>query len=302
MAVVGSAQRKEVGWRGAAMIGAREWSVPYQVRCNDPDDGPAIALTASGLPELGSYYAAGNDLSTFAIMTRADVTNQTATADGSLFIVECQYSTVAVDQRAWQLPSPEASPLDEPPIISLTQIEYTRTQHYSYAEGGVKRYLRTPAGEPYTIEVPDSRGQLTIRRNEAATWAVLAASDFYTKTRNLNSYYSVGSGRALMQNIDVSSVMWKGGTEFVEVTYVIELDSNLHAIEKPLMGLYEKKTPTAAPTRIQLDDGTLATTPQYLDENGKYLDVTSAPFPDPVIDIVYPYVALDWTALNLPIG
>lgn len=300
MAVVGSAQRKEVGWRGAAMIGAREWSVPYQVRCNDPDDGPAIALTASGLPELGSYYAAGNDLSTFAIMTRADVTNQTATADGSLFIVECQYSTVAVDQRAWQLPSPEASPLDEPPIISLTQIEYTRTSHFKWVNDSQQEVLRTPAGEPFTIEIPDSRPQLTIRRNESVTWAALAAADAYTKTRNQNAYGSVGSGRALMQNIDISSPMWKGGTEFVEVTYVIELDRRFHIIERPVMGTWELVGNDQR--RIQLEDGTFATTPQYLDENGQRLVIDVPPFPAPVIEYIQPYQAIDWTALNLPIG
>lgn len=302
MAVVGTAERKETGWRGAAMIGAREWSVLYKVTCDSIHDGPAVALTASGLPELGDYYAAGNDVSTFAIMTRADVVSQTATADGSLFIVECQYSTVSADQRAWQLPSPEASPLDEPPIISLTQIEYTRTQHYKYVEDGFITYLRTTAGEPFSIEVPDSRPQLTIRRNEAVTWAALAAADAYTKTRNLNSYNSVGAGRALMQNIDISSVMWKGGTEFVEVTYIIELDRNQHVIERPVMGVYEKRGINAPPTRIQMDDGTFAMTPQYLNEDGAFLDVSTPPFPDPVIEYIQPYKALDWTALNLPIG
>lgn len=73
--------------------GHREYKVTYLVKMTSVDDGPAMALVASGLPLTGSFYALGNEVDTWAFCTPEVGVTQVITEKDRHFWVEKHFTT-----------------------------------------------------------------------------------------------------------------------------------------------------------------------------------------------------------------
>lgn len=108
----------------------RDYTIKWQVRATDVEDGPLQVFLASGLPAIGSTWSIGNDTDAWAFCWPNWKIKQII--DGELNLdweVEQTFSTRPL--KRCQTSSID-DPLDEPPKISGSFMSYTEEAAYDY--------------------------------------------------------------------------------------------------------------------------------------------------------------------------
>lgn len=100
MTVQGTAKQLD-SERSEGDDGTVTYSVRYRVT-TERGDGPAIAATASGLPQRGDTYSYGNETDPFASCRNRSIACESFNETAKLWIVTCSYSTKGSSQDPGQ--------------------------------------------------------------------------------------------------------------------------------------------------------------------------------------------------------
>lgn len=142
----------------------------FKVRCDDDEDGTAVAITASGVPSYGDPHpqdstATARSIDAAPIGDARDV-----------FQVVVEYSNDG------EFTAPQVNPLDRAPEIDYSSDE--ATEDYFLDASDDSRAVVNSSGEPFENSLTRERGGMviTVVRNEANHDAV--AADAFSNTCN----------------------------------------------------------------------------------------------------------------------
>lgn len=161
----------------------RSYTSTYEVITNDKTDGPALVLTAPGLPAFGSQYQWYNTFDEFAYCVGGTASIRELKKTALVWTVQIKHEspkssnkTRGARQPSTGSPDPiteRKSPTDEPWEISGSFAQFLRPVIY---DSEFKPIVNT-VWEPYVpaIEMDDSRKILVLRKNtptiSLAQWA-----------------------------------------------------------------------------------------------------------------------------------
>lgn len=97
----------------------------YRVKVDDPEDGPAVVLAASGLPELGSSYSFGNDSDSNAFLTDLSPTRENQ-SDRTKWLVRANWEPRTETQDLDENGSPTANPVTAVPKVEFSLQHFTK--------------------------------------------------------------------------------------------------------------------------------------------------------------------------------
>lgn len=145
--------------------GHREYKLTYRVVCSSVLDGPAIALTAPGLPIPGSLWVVGNDVDLWAYCKQnVTITPVLDNEPNDRFDLEFTFGTKTDEKRCKDQQYDD--PLLEPAQVSGTFIKYqeeaTHDRHGGAITNSAHEQLRGPQ-----IEFDKNRAQIKIQQNVA---------------------------------------------------------------------------------------------------------------------------------------
>lgn len=192
--------------------GHQSYDVVYHVRTNDPEDGPYVAINASGVARWGDSYIYGNESNQFAFCRRLTADYVDWPNDRLNYHVSAYYTTKPFGgysgSRGGDVSSTSLfqSPLDEPWKISGSYIRLTRITDRD-KDG---KAMTTSAHEPKVAEVPDghdtlrlegpsatlslaTRAQAMFHVNSATIWGLTARQLLMTKWDYDVRYYGTQS-------------------------------------------------------------------------------------------------------------
>jgi hypothetical protein len=140
-------QARRSSYRDGKLTHVREWLV----KCDDPTDGTAVALTANdGTRQIPPPYT-GHPKDPSAKLTGLDA-DPHENSD-RIFVVKGEYVTLNVG-----LP---ANPLDRPPEVSYTFTDATEAYFIDHSAPDPKRVTNT-AGDPFETYLERETGELVI--------------------------------------------------------------------------------------------------------------------------------------------
>lgn len=147
--------------------GVREYDIEWLVEADGDDYGPLSALTASGLPDIGTAWQYGNEIDysavcTFDMSVEPVVTNE----PGKYWIVKQKFSTepFGEDSSGRGGASGDRHPMLEPPRVSGSFTQTTKEALFDRYE----KPIRSISFEPLTgqiLEFPVSRPVVNIGLN-----------------------------------------------------------------------------------------------------------------------------------------
>jgi hypothetical protein len=105
---------KAEGREGSRNVDGNEYQVTYIVQVDERADGPRNAMLAFGIPDIGQFYASGNDIETGAIVTGKTCTQ----VSPWVYEVTVTYSTDIGDVDVSQIKQSIDNPLLEPPEVT----------------------------------------------------------------------------------------------------------------------------------------------------------------------------------------
>lgn len=173
MAVVGSA-RPIQSKMSVDEEYSRSYTSTYEVITNDKTDGPALVLTADGLPRFGSSYSWYNTFDNFAYCVGGSASIREIKASALVWTVEIRHETPKSSksggkntrQPSTANPNPTSergSPVNEPWEISGSFAQFQRPTTKDMNGDP----LQNTVEEPFVpaIEIDDSRKTLVLRKN-----------------------------------------------------------------------------------------------------------------------------------------
>ena len=185
MAVVGTARPIQSQISVDEEFG-RSYTSTYEVVTNDATDGPALVLTATGLPAFGAPYSWYNTFDDFAYCVGGSATLRELKATRMLWTVTIKHETpkssksggkgATSRQPSTGSPNPiseRQDPVNEPWEISGSFAQYQRPATKDMFGDPIQNTVE----EPFipAIEVDDSRRTLVLRKNTATlnlgTWS-----------------------------------------------------------------------------------------------------------------------------------
>ena len=152
----------------------RSYTSTYEVITNDVTDGPALVLTANGLPQFGSEYVWYNTTDSYAFCVGGSATIREVKATRMLWVVTIKHETPKSSksggkntrQPSTGNPNPiseRQDPRDEPWEISGSFAQFQRPA-VKDMDG---KPLQNTVEEPFipAIEIDESRKTLVLRKN-----------------------------------------------------------------------------------------------------------------------------------------
>jgi len=284
----------------------REYTSIYQVITDDLDDGPVTATNATGIPAYGSSYSWGNDSDQWAFAIEANASLVSEDNTRRQWYVTITHST---QPRLRCADVQRNSPLDEPPIISGSFVQFTKPAE----EDKDGDPIVNVCDEPFipAVEINDSRDSLVIEIN-TANINLAQRADAKDKV-NSGTIWGLGPRTVLLKQWTWRKMSFGVCNEFINHRYEFEINTDkwnhkLHNVgyrhknpfwvcgddpeEQWRTILDGRDQPRHLPTPLKLDgsinDLQCGGTPVYLkDPDGfeiyKEYDLTTLPgIPDPL--------------------
>ena len=259
----------------------------YLVVNDARSDGSAVALTQTGVPDIGD--ALSTDGSVLAVRKSAEM--MAADEDGLHFLVSVEYERPSIDFGT----SPD-NPLEDRPELAIT----TRTLSEVVEKDVNKKAVKNSAGDIYDPPIVRPRAQrvVDIVRNEA-TFDSASADAFINKVNDANvtiAGIACAAHCALVEVYD-ATLQRRNDVTFFVVSYRIIIDHRTHKAEVLDHGYYYLKD--GVRTRIKVGDPAVdAVKTQKLDKAGGIL----AQGADAKYNTFQIYETKDLSPLNLNIN
>ena len=195
----------------------REYTSIYEVITNDLDDGPITATAATGIPAYGSSYSWGNDVDAwaFAISANADIRDEKTTS--RVWRVTINHST---QPRLRCADTQRDNPLDEPPILSGSFVQFTKPAEKDRNGDPVTNVN----DEPFipAPEINDSRDSLIIDVN-TATIDLSQRAEAKDKV-NSGAVWGLGARQVLLKQWSWRVMSYGVCNQFVNHRYEFEIN------------------------------------------------------------------------------
>lgn len=169
-----------------------EYTVVYRVTTDDRNDGPAAVEAAFGIPDIGDYYAAGNDSDVTAICTGKNVTQTESPWEWD---VSCTYTNSPIDIR----------------VITAQQVDNPLNMPAEISYGFQQRSIRIPGyyndpGNPPS----DQAMQVGVYAPNGELFEPQPEMEIYEPVLTIKRNVSVISGQAMMAMANaVNSDSWQ---------------------------------------------------------------------------------------------
>tara|TARA_R110002020_G_scaffold12409_6_gene45507 strand:- start:13932 stop:14825 length:894 start_codon:yes stop_codon:yes gene_type:complete len=209
-----------LNWTGSRSAeGVRSYKVKWLVKSNSVHDGPAQAITASGLSPIGSYWNPGNDYDVWAFCTPAISAAPLYQKERSYYWVVDQNFTTKPRERC-QDASIE-NPLDEPPEISggfsNYQKEAVKDRNDKDILTSSHEIIRGAA-----VEFDDNRANISITKNVLCL--PLATFTDMINTVNDATMWGLPKRTIKLSNVSWSRVLYGTCAFYFTVTYDFDID------------------------------------------------------------------------------
>ena len=209
-------------WNGSRdQEGYRTYKVTLQVETNDPDDGPAIAMTAPGLYSVGSYYNIGNDADLWAFCS-PEIDVQPVVQDGPNFIWLVTQTFTNKPQKRCNTTQIE-DPLDEPDRIGGSFVKHT----YEAVKDRNGEYIKTSSWEQLRgpqVERDGSRPTVWIEKNLSTL--PLATYTQYIDAVNDSTLWGLPARTVKLSNVTWSRKTYGTCNYYYQVRYEFEINYN----------------------------------------------------------------------------
>lgn len=208
-----------LNWSGSRSAeGERSYKIKWLVQSTSVHDGPAQAITASGLSPIGSYWNPGNDYDTWAFCTPAISASPLYQKERSYYWVVEQNFTTKPRERC-QDASIE-NPLDEPPEISGG---FSNFQKEVMEDKDGKKIL-TSSHEIIrgsAVEFDDNRANVSISKNVLC----LPLSTFTNMINTVNdqTLWGLPKRTIKLSNVSWSRVLYGTCAFYFTVTYDFDI-------------------------------------------------------------------------------
>lgn len=201
--------------------GQREYTVIWQVQTTSAADGPDIALTASGLPTPGAYFAIGNSTDTYATYQRKGSSKLRNPRDKrTIWDVTTTYQTKPIQRCNTNT---VGDPLLEPHKVSGGFNKFQRE--------AIKDYLGKPitnsANERITgplVEIDDNRPVVNIEMN--VSWVNLSFLADYVDAVNNATWWGMAARTIKCSEFNWERVLYGTCNYYFHVSFAFELKAD----------------------------------------------------------------------------
>tara|TARA_R110000751_G_scaffold85890_1_gene171248 strand:+ start:40 stop:939 length:900 start_codon:yes stop_codon:yes gene_type:complete len=278
--------------------GHRTYKVKWLVKATSSSDGPAYALTSSGLAAIGSSWTQGNDVDTWA-KCQPDVSCNFLTKNEQGYYWEVEQTFSTKPAKRCQDTSIE-SPLLEPDKISGGFSKYTEEIQKDKND----KRIQSSSHELYRgsmVEFDKNRPTVSISKN--LTTLPLSTFAPMVDTLNDSTLWGLAKRKVKLSNVSWSRLLYGTCTFYYTVTY--EFDIRYSGFDRTVYDEGTKILNVKEMPNANKDDP--AHFVRYKDVNGDYarvfLDGEGSPIgkdDDPVeVDIEY-YAESNFTTLGIP--
>lgn len=259
----------------------------YKVRTTDKSDDETVALTASGLPAIGSDHPSWSGAKCSSLKSAPwGEDNQT------LWKVTAHYNTPSQSNI-------EESPTAQADVVSIKTVPYTVPATTQIIDG---KTIENSAGDAYDPPWPiqASHIQILIQRN-LSSWSTSIAQT-YIDTTNLYSMTIGGITGAIntfkMNGIEATKKWAPDGSRYWEVHYDVEYRSETHVLKLLESGLRQLVTIDGNTEKVNITDGQGKDVRKAVNLNAAGQELASGA--DPVYKDWYVYNILNWSSMGLP--
>jgi len=199
--------------------GDRTYRVSWLVRSNDVYDGPAHAITASGLPQVGSTWQAGNDYDVWAFCTPETSASPLQSKErGYYWVVENTFTTKP--QNRCQNASIE-NPLQEPAEISGSFVKYSKEVDKDKDDNPIETSSHEIIRGP-VVEFDQNRATVSIKGN-ILTLPLEMFTDMIDKVNDA-TLWGLAKRKVKLSNVSWARVLYGTCFFYYTVTYEFDID------------------------------------------------------------------------------
>lgn len=198
--------------------GHREYKITFLASTDDPDDGPATLLSASGLPTIGSAWGFGNDIDPWALCwPNATITPMVNNEPNQWWYIEQMFTTKPI----WRCQSATIdNPLDEPVQVSGSFVKYVAEAEYDRNGDAITN----SSHQPYTgavVEVDHNRPTVNISKNFSSNQLSVFAS--MVDTVNDATLWGLPARRVKLANVSWERKYYGVCTAYYTANYEFEI-------------------------------------------------------------------------------
>jgi hypothetical protein len=203
----------------------RTYTRKFEVKTDDPYDGPIIAANAEGLPRLGDFYLTPNEADSGSFCK--SVTPDNSAEDPTLWYFTAQYDSNLDTQGSPQEPGKEQqkpkdrpeNPLNRPPIWKFG-FRHTQRPALKDKDGNP---IVNKAGFPFDPPIMEDVSYLTISitTNRAVWWADKAEP--LMRSVNKKAWFTLPARTVKVVGVEAGG-KWENNFGYWEVTFNLEVN------------------------------------------------------------------------------
>ena len=199
--------------------GQRSYTVKWLVKSTSVYDGPAHAMTASGLPAIGSYWNPGNDYDTWAFCTPQVTVQPLYKRERSYYWTVQNHFSTKPRERCQD--GTVENPLDEPMGISGTFANFTREVTKDKDDNDIltssHEIIRGPA-----VEFDDNRAAVSISKN-VLTLPLTTYTEMIN-TVNDSTLWGLSARKIKLSNVSWERVLYGTCSFYYTINYDFDID------------------------------------------------------------------------------